>query len=251
MIPVITRTCPKCGKEYQTKIAAPSPVCQDCGPAWDAEIERRLKIETTPDIEQSSEAMFDRQGVRPRYYAATLDNFIARTERESVVVKTCRSLERTARGTLILIGTPGTGKTHLLNAMVKDMGGRFFKMLEIGMFIRATFGDGGAKLDEQQALNYLCKLPMLAIDEIEKSKGTKAESDWLSYIIDERYSRNLPLAIAGNLHPRIIHGPNGKTCDDCFESCFRDADLDRLRQIGTMHYLDGTSHRPELKETRV
>ena len=242
----IKKECPRCGKEYETGEVYPLPVCPDCSPAWDAEIERKEKESRRPDDPGSPTERLEKMGIRPMYYAASLENYEIRTPEDKKAVQRCRRMIETKKGIFMMIGGNGTGKTHLACAIVKEMGGRIMKMIEVGMYIRKAFGDH-RPYDEDEALRYLTRLPMLAIDEAEKSKGTANETAWFSYIIDERYARALPTVIVANVHLSSIHN-GGDKCDKCLERAFMTDVLDRIRQVGYVHYFSGPSYRTEARE---
>ena len=233
----------RCGKEYEAGEGMfPVPVCPDCAKEWDAEIEAKEKKE----IELVDEnIMLENLGIRPRHYKCTFDNFEVTTETERVSLETCKRMAKSRKGIIVLVGNNGTGKTHLLSSTVREIGaGKIYKMLEIGMFIRKYIGS--TTIDELGQLDYLVRLPFLAIDEFDKCKRSESELNWLSYIIDERNERYRATILSGNCHPEKIH-KDGTRCDKCFESIVTPDILDRITQSGTFHYFDGASHRRELR----
>lgn len=217
-------------------------ICPDCLR------ERNEAIEIIPSQEESTDdenAKLEALGIRPRHYKCTFDNFDVENEKSGIVLKACRRMAESRKGLIVMYGNNGVGKTHLLSATAREIGsGKIFKMIEIGMFIRKYIGS--QTLDEQTQLDYLIRLPFLAIDEFEKSKRSDSELIWLSYIIDERNERYRPTILSGNCHPEKIHA-DGKRCEKCFEAIVTPDILDRITQFGTMHYLDGESHRPQLR----
>lgn len=197
-------------------------------------------------VEIPEDEFLDSLGIRPRHYHCTFDNFAPRDDNETKALEVCKRMAESWRGLVALIGNNGTGKTHLASATVRAVGaGKYYKMLEVGMFIRRAF-DKELRLDEQGQLDALIGLPFLAIDEVEKSKRTENEINWLSYLVDERLERNRATMILGNCHPKTIH-KDGAFCDKCFESIMTPDVLDRISQYGVMRYFDGPSHRPELR----
>ena len=236
------KTC-RCGKEYEAGEGMfLIPVCPDCAKEWDAEIDA---MEASPVELVDENAKLEALGIRPRHYNCTFDNFDVENEKGGIVLKACKRMAESRKGLIVMYGNNGVGKTHLLSATVKEIGaGKIFKMIEIGMFIRKYVGS--TTLDEQSQLDYLIRLPFLAIDEFEKSKRSDSELIWLSYIIDERNERYRPTILSGNCHPDKIH-TDGKRCEKCFEAIVTPDILDRITQYGTLHYLDGESHRPKLR----
>jgi DNA replication protein DnaC len=217
-------------------------ICPDCLR------ERNEAMDTAPiqeDKQDDENVKLEALGIRPRHYACTFDNFEIENEKGGIVLKACKRMAERRKGLIVMYGNNGVGKTHLLSATVKEIGaGKIFKMIEIGMFIRKYIGS--QTLDEQSQLDYLIRLPFLAIDEFEKSKRSDSELIWLSYIIDERNERYRPTILSGNCHPDKIHA-DGKRCEKCFEAIVTPDILDRIAQFGTLHYLDGESHRKGLR----
>jgi chromosomal replication initiation ATPase DnaA len=236
------KTC-RCGKEYEAGEGMfPIPVCPDCAKEWDAEIEAK---EVAEIVSVDENAKLEALGIRPRHYACTFDNFIPDDDKGRIALAACKKMAESRKGIVFMVGNNGVGKSHLISATAKQIGsGRIYKMMEIGMFIRRYIGS--ITLDEQGQLDYLIRLPFLGIDEFDKCKRSESELNWLSYIIDERNERYRGTMIAGNCHPKKIH-TDGKICEKCFESIATQDILDRLIQFGTFHYLDGESHRPELR----
>ena len=232
----------RCGKEYEAGSGYFFlPVCPLCADEWDAEIEAMQKREVESVDENIT---LENLGIRARHYSCTLDNFIIRAEKDKIVLEMCKRMASSRKGILVLIGNNGTGKTHLLSAMTRYIGmGKIFKMIEIGMFIRKYINS--QTLDEQGQLDYLIRLPFLAIDEFDKCKRSDSELNWLSYIIDERNERQKATVLSGNSHPEKIH--NGNRCDKCFESIVTPDILDRISQSGAVHYFDGESFRKSLR----
>jgi DNA replication protein DnaC len=146
----------------------------------------------------------------------------------------------------VLIGNNGTGKTHLAAATAKALGaGKIFKMLEFGTFIREAY-QTNSRASEQGQLDKLIAMPFFALDELEKSKYTPSEMNWLSYVIDERNERYKPTMLLGNLHPKAIH-TDGKMCEKCFESVMTADILDRITEVGVICHLTGKSNRADLR----
>lgn len=244
----VTKNCRLCGKSFETVAVYPLPVCESCAPEWDRQIEKMESESRRADDPADPRVTLERQGIRPAHYAATIDSFVCRTDDDRIAVQKCRRMVETRAGILVLIGGCGTGKTHLACAIIREIGGKIMKMIEVGMYIRKAFKDN-APYDEQEALQNLSRLPFLAIDEAEKSKGTANETAWLSYIIDERYARKLPTVIVANLHLMSSHKEN-QSCDRCFEKVMPPDVLDRIRQVGSLHYFSGDSYRPSLRVER-
>ena len=128
-----------------------------------------------------------------------------------------------------IVGSNGCGKTHLGSCAVKMLGGKVFTMYEISCQIRQAYSPL-AKRTELDIVGELASIPMLFIDEMGRSKGSSAELNWLSYILDKRHQRGLPFMLSTNSH-LMRDCPNGKKhCERCFENFLGNDILSRLGQ---------------------
>jgi len=73
---------------------------------------------------------------------------------------------------------------------------------------------------------------MLAIDEVGRTKGSDAELNWLSYIIDKRHTRDLPTIIISNKHVRKYCPLGG--CPECLENYLSGDVMSRLTEGGVL-----------------
>ena len=100
-------------------------------------------------------------------------------------------------------------------------------MYEITTMIRQSYS-ARAEKTELEITKELASLPMLVIDEMGRTKGSDAELNWLSYILDKRHTRRLPFMILSNTH--LSRDCPKKGCDSCFERFVNNDVLSRLRQ---------------------
>ena len=82
---------------------------------------------------------------------------------------------------------------------------------------------------------------MLAIDEIGRTKGSDAETNWLSYIVDKRNSRGLPLVLISNKHTRKTCSDGG--CQNCLENYISEDIMSRLSEDGHLVTMCGEDYR--------
>lgn len=178
--------------------------------------------------------------IEPMYLGATLDNLEILTDDHRRAVDYARSMISEKRGKLVLLGSNGTGKTHIAVGVVRELRGAIYSMYEITTRIRASYVSG-AKETELEIVDNLSRLPMLAIDEIGRTKGSDAETNWLSYIIDKRHVRKLPLILISNKHTKKTCPSNG--CDKCLENYISEDVMSRLAEDGHLVTFSGDDYR--------
>jgi DNA replication protein DnaC len=74
-----------------------------------------------------------------------------------------------------------------------------------------------------------------------RSKGSKAEEDFLSQIIDNRHASYLPLIMITNKH--LIANCNKHGCLDCLENYLSENMISRLTQDGIILNFSGEDWR--------
>jgi DNA replication protein DnaC len=146
---------------------------------------RRLERERESLLEE-----WKRRGISPRYFGAEWGNWIAETEAQRRAFET---VKRDAwRKNLLLLGKPGTGKTHLAMCLAKD-GAVYRRASDLFREVRENFGAEGKIVAECGG----CKL--LILDEIGRQRGSLFERNLLFDIVDLRWANALPTTVIGNM----------------------------------------------------
>lgn len=102
----------------------------------------------------------------------------------------------------ILHGVTGSGKTHILAAILHELMDRSHEVLFYGVpdlfkDIRGTF-DKQAEFDEDELLEQVARVEVLALDDLGAEKTSEWVLDRLYWIINERYCNGRPTLITTN-----------------------------------------------------
>lgn len=92
---------------------------------------------------------------------------------------------------LVLSGEPGRGKTHLLAAVVRELvfrHGTPSRFVEFSHLIANIREGYDRSVGEARLLGPLVRVPVLAIDELGKGRGSDFESNILDEIVSRRYN---------------------------------------------------------------
>lgn len=201
--------CPECEKEEREK-----------------EKEEEIKREAEY-LRQSRYNAYKERNIEPEYWDKELKDFIPETPEQKKALEAVETLIAEKSGKVILLGSNGVGKTFLGCMAVKALGGKILSMYEITTMIRQCYSSR-AEMTELEFVEKLANLPLLVIDEMGRTKGSEAELNWLSYILDKRHTRNLPFMILTNTH--LSRDCPKKGCENCFERFVNNDVLSRLRQ---------------------
>ena len=202
--------------------------------AHDAEIKRQeAEQEKRERIER-----YQKSGVPDRYFLESLDTYQVTSEMQKAAAQAIgeflREIKCGAFRTLVLIGSAGTGKTHLACGAVREYGGKYATAPDIVEVIRRA-KSFSADQTEKQIIDSYSHKSLLVIDEIGRGIAATDEKYMLYQIINARYNTRKPTVLISNF-----------TKAD-FLKYIGVAAADRLVESGDIVEMNSESYRRELR----
>ena len=157
-------------------------------------------------------------GIPPLYARASLDNFVipadhptARHSMANVLMQVknfVREFPATDRTGLLLIGDPGTGKTHLavaaLRALIaRGFDGLFFDYQSLLDKIRSGY-DAASGSSDKEAFRSALDAEILLLDDLGAHRVTEWVEDTVTSIITHRCNNRKPLIATTNLPDELV-----------------------------------------------
>ena len=249
-------TCAGCGKEYNQPALITqfgiicAHYCEECVDKY----ERKQKAIENQIKENRKKEWLKSIGVKADYETATLGTYEAKTDSQKAALNACKLLKDGDIKKLILLGSNGMGQTHLASALVKLMNGKIITAYEMFALYRSCFSGQNSEIE---LLHKFSNYPLLVIDEFGRTKGSEAEENFLSAILDARHSDGLPTMILSNLLRRrdCLHYQNNKdacktrNCKGCLEMWLTSDLISRLREDTEVIVIEGEDYRRRVKES--
>ncbi len=192
--------CPRCGETGYVLVAkGPSTVAQVCSCRH---LDERI-------------AVFNRIGIPASVALASFESFRCWSPDHAAAKAVAEDFARKFRTDqptkgFLLYGRPGAGKTHLLCAALrhlaleKGVGGRYVEFMLLLSDIRSGFDSNRGHME---TLRPLIQVPVLAIDELGKERGTDWERSMLDELISRRFNSGLTTLFATNYFLEERHVP--------------------------------------------
>ena len=255
-IEIAKNTCAGCGKEYDQPalvsqfgiiIAHFCPECIDKEERKQKAIENQIK-------DKKKKEWLKAIGVKADYETATLGTYEAKTDSQKAALNACKLLKDGAIKKLILLGSNGVGKTHLACSLVKLMNGKIITAYEMFALYRSCFSGQNSEI---KLLHEFSTYPLLVIDEFGRTKGSEAEENFLSAILDARHCDGLPTMILSNLIRKrdcVFYAQNKeacktRNCKGCLEMWLTSDLISRLREDTEVIVIEGEDYRRRVKES--
>jgi DNA replication protein DnaC len=205
-------------------------MCPDCVRERQKAIDRLALEKYKLDTRNRVTDKLERSGVSSRNMDKTFSSFSAKTEKQKEALST--AMEYASRVcffdepfNLIMVGTTGTGKTHLAHAITHHciLAGRSCATIQLKNLIaefRASWRDSSAPSDRTVIKKY-GSMDALVIDEMGLAGITENEMVILFEILNERYDNKLTTVFVSN-----------HTIKDLRDNILGDRVSDRIREDG-------------------
>lgn len=219
--------------------------CPDCAEEKRmAEQVKELEANRKAAAQYRLEKRIGYAGMPPRFANKQFDSYRAETDQQKKYLENCEQYAhdfpqhlKSGDG-LMLLGNPGTGKTHLavatLNYVIQHHGEAGLYTTAARMFRRIKDTYKSSEETESQAIDAFASPALLVLDEVGVSFGSDSELNYLFDIMNERYEQCLPTIIVSNVQP----GDLGQWVGDRV--------VDRLRECSKLMVFNWESARREL-----
>lgn len=140
-----------------------------------------------------------------RFWDESLETYICETDKQKHALSLVKNyLEGAISGkenNLILVGSVGTGKTHLATSLCLEMLDNRFQSYYCNFKFATT--SIKSNWDDSTVKESLFNLPFIVIDEIvlKSERMTEWEKEFLYLVMDHRYGKKLPTVIIANMSP--------------------------------------------------
>lgn len=196
-----TRNCRDCGEEFTARFA-PQTVCPRC-------VDEHVRL-TADDLcrKRADEwiARLRRAGIAGRLAAMRLDTFAPSYQPDG-----WRAIGNLLKSwpdaqSVVLLGPPGTGKTHLavgavLALLERGIGAHYVHVPTVVAELRRAEDQREA---ERRYLDPVFAAPLVVLDDVGREKPTEHWQQWLDVLVNDRWLQDEPVILTTNLDERRL-----------------------------------------------
>lgn len=207
--------------------------CPECARITKEQRDARAEAEQALNIRLAISRKLGDSLIPKRFADRSLANYQVQNKGQAEALRFCRHYVKTfaqiaeTGRCMVLLGKPGTGKTHLGAGMANDLmrntshSAVYRTVGAVLQAIRATY-DRANEATEASILASLIEPSLLVLDEVGVSKEQPSDFELttLFAIINGRYEQVKPTVVISNLSPEQLPGAMGERC------------VDRLREGG-------------------
>ena len=214
--------------------------CPQCAAFAKTAREQEANQRDVEERQRRLEARLNKSGIPMRYRAKDFTTFVADTDEKEKALAVAMEFasnfakHREAGSSLLFLGLPGTGKSHLAISIAKHVmlthTALYTSAIDAVRMIRDTWSRK-SELTESQVLALLAGIDLLILDEVGLQYGTEAEQISLFDIIDKRYRDLMPTILLTNQNSAGL------------KEFLGDRSFDRLKENGTSVLFKWPSHR--------
>ena len=171
---------------------------------------------SAPVIGERDRALYAQLGIPLRFQDKGFNNYRADGPNQQKALATCRSYahefpDRLKDGVcLIMVGAPGTGKTHLAFSILRYVstkaaveGGEHYQaiyttVMDLFKRVKSTYSRDASET-ERDAIRSFTEAHLLILDEVGVQHGSETELSIMFEVIDKRYQEMKPTIVVGNL----------------------------------------------------
>ncbi|EIC23943.1 ATP-binding protein [Thiorhodovibrio frisius] len=188
---------------------------------------RQLMAEREAAAQERLERAVGRCGIPERFRGKSFEQFQAVTPKQQRILRACRTYaervaaDRSQGANLLLLGGPGTGKTHLscailAHAIRAGRTGLFISVAAALRLVRESFGPHSQRT-ESEALALLIQPDVLVLDEAGTGIGKDEKRQAMLFdILDSRYAAMRSTILIGNLTAEEMQAYLGERVMDRF-----------------------------------